>query len=396
MDRSEKVWAVCSIICGGLLIAILYHCYVGIALGSGYPSNTFFFRPELVFSDFYDIFFPVQQGNPVGSRSSVYFPFAYVPLYALIGFYPTNALRITVILFASGVFYFFWCKLHFMKIRQRLASAMIMAFLTYPFMFCIHRGNIEMIVLLFVLGFFVMLGRREHFTAGAFLACATAMKLYPGALGVLLLQRRQYKASVLTGVLTVVLTLASAATFPGGIRGTLDALQENLQYFYDYYILSGERIYMSSSYFSVLKLSAAMFGEDARAFSSYILPGYTAACIVIFSTIVLYTIRYERLLWRQASLLCFAMILLPEVSYDYKLIHILVPLGLFVSAPPGRLNEDRFYAALLGALLIPKAYAPIGQEITIGVLLNPLLMTTMIVRIIWSGLRAKSEVAGAG
>jgi hypothetical protein len=80
-------------------------------------------------------------------------------------------------------------------------------------------------------------------------------------------------------------------------------------------------------------------------------------------------------------------ILLPEVTFDYKLIHLLVPAVLFISTSPGKAGEDRLYMWLFGLLFIPKAYAPIGYETTIGVLLNPLLMTAMMGTIVWRGIR---------
>jgi hypothetical protein len=391
MRGSEKAWALCSIVLLGLLAALSYHAFVAWVLDAGYPSNTFLFRPEFHFSDFYDIFRPVQKGSPLGTQAAVYFPFAYVPLYPLIWMTPQAALATTLAVFCAGTFYFVWLKLDFLSPARRGIAAAILTFASYPFLFAVTRGNLEMIVLLFLLGFIMLVERGRYLAAAALLACATAMKLYPGVYGVLLLQRRQYKASALTAALTLILSLLAASAFPGGIAGTAQRLLGNLDFFKEEYILSAGTIYFSSSYFSVLKLLVRIAGYDVPLVLEALRLPYAILSIAAFAAITLFIFRIERTLWKQACLLCFAMILLPEVSFDYRLAHILLPLGLFIAAPPGNARHDRLYAALFGLLLIPKAYAPIGFEVTLGVVLNPLLMTLMSGHILWTGWLAGGE-----
>jgi hypothetical protein len=391
MQGSEKAWALCSIVLLGLLAAISYHAVVAWAFDAGYPSNTFLYRPHLHFSDFYDIFRPVQMGSPLGSQAAVYFPFAYVPLYPLIWMSPQAALVTTTTVFAAGTFYFVWRKLDSLSAGSRGVAAAILTFASYPFLFAVTRGNLEMIVLLFLFGFIALFERGKYLAAGALLACATAMKLYPGVYGVLLLQRRQYKASALTAALTLVLTLLAASTFPGGISGTALRLVGNLEFFKEHYILSAGTIYFSSGYFSVLKLFVRIAGFDVPLVMEALRLPYAVLSIAAFAAITLFILRTDGPLWKKAALLCFAMILLPEVSFDYRLAHILLPLGLFVAAPPGDVRHDRLYALLFGLLLIPKAYAPIGFEVTLGVVANPLLMTLMMAHILWTGWRPGVE-----
>jgi hypothetical protein len=217
------------------------------------------------------------------------------------------------------------------------------------------------------------------------------MKLYPGVYGVLLLQRRQYKASALTAALTLVLTILAASTFPGGVSGSTQRLLGNLDFFKENYILSSGMIYFSSGYFSVLKLLLRIVDLDTPVIIENLRLPYTIFSISAFAAITVFILWTERILWKQACLLCFAMILFPEVSFDYRLAHILLPLALFIAAPPGNVRHDRLYAALFGLLLIPKAYAPLGFEVTLGVVVNPFLMTLMTAHILWTGWRAGGE-----
>lgn len=391
MRASEKAWALCSIVLLGLLAAISYHTLVAWVFDAGYPSNTFLFRPNLHFSDFYDIFRPVQQGSPLGSKAAVYFPFAYVPLYPLIWMSPRAALLITISLFCGATFYFIWRKLDFLRPAGRGIAAAILTFASYPFLLAVTRGNLEMVVLIFLFGFIVMFERGKYLAAGAFLACATAMKLYPGVYGVLLLQRRQYKASALTAALTLIFTLGAASSFPGGIPGTAERLLTNLAFFKEHYILSAGTIYFSSGYFPVVKLLVRVAGYDVPLVLDTLRMPYAILSIAAFAAITAFILYTKPVLWKQACLLCFAMILLPEVPFDYRLTHILLPLALFVAAPPGNVRHDRFYALVFGLLLIPKAYAPIGFEVTLGVVVNPFLMTLMGAHILWTGWHAAGE-----
>jgi hypothetical protein len=398
MRGPEKTWALCSIVLLGLLASLSYHAFVGLALGAGYPSNTFLFKPELMFSDFYDLFKLVQQGSPLGSHAAVYFPFAYIPLYPLRWMSPDFAFATTVLLFSAGTFYFLWRKLGSLAPGRRLLAAAILTFTSYPFLFAITRGNLEMFVLLFAFAFMVLFERGKYWGAAVFLAFAASMKLYPGVYGVLLLQKRQYKASALTAAVALIVTLAAAAIFPGGIAGTMERLIGNLDNFKEHYVLSAGTIHFSSNYFAVLKLLVRIAGADVPAVMEALRVPYIVLCLTAFAGITVYILRIEQTLWKQAALLCCAMILLPEVSFDYRLAHILLPLALFVAAPAGDVRHDRFYVAVFGLLLIPKAYAPLGSEVTIGVLINPMLMTLMMAHIVWIGLsgRRRDEAAAQG
>jgi hypothetical protein len=75
----------------------------------------------------------------------------------------------------------------------------------------------------------------------------------------------------------------------------------------------------------------------------------------IFVPMVLFIIYIEKVFWKSVALLTFAMLLLPNISADYKLLHILLPLFLFINSKEvGKL--DYFYLLMFAMLLIPKGY----------------------------------------
>lgn len=69
------------------------------------------------------------------------------------------------------------------------------------------------------------------------------------------------------------------------------------------------------------------------------------------------------------------------------------PLLLFITAPTGTMRDDRFYATLVGLPLVPKGDGWGTHWITLGAVLNPLIMTVMMVTIIWSGMRTPARAA---
>ena len=89
----------------------------------------------------------------------------------------------------------------------------------------------------------------------------------------------------------------------------------------------------------------------------------------------------ERVFWRRLCLLTIAMLLLPNVSADYRLVFLLLPLGLFVrEGKPSR--YDLLLCWLFGCLLIPKNYLILDQDRNIGMLLNPLLLLLLTITLI--------------
>ena len=393
MTKTRKLRLLCAIVLGGMAFALAYHGLVARIFAVGWPSNTFLFGPSIRFSDFYDIFLPLQGGDPLGRVQAIYFPFAYLTLVPIVGLPANAALAITFAVFAIGVFWWCWRALPELPPLRRAAVASATGFATYPFLICIDRANMEMIVALFVFGFLVALQRGRVMLGAALLAGAIAMKVYPGVFGVILLQRRQYRAAALCAVLTIAFTLLPAAFFPGGIAQSFETLNGNQQWFRDNFIFNPGRAYFSTSYWSVLKFGSRYVHADPQALLHALHGVYIALSAALFAVLGWHVWRREPVLWKQAALLCFAMLVLPEVSFDYRLIHVLGPLMLFLAAPPEQGRDDLFYTIGFGLLLIPKAYAPLGVETTIGVLINPALMTLMAAHIVWRRYGARPTIA---
>ncbi len=96
----------------------------------------------------------------------------------------------------------------------------------------------------------------------------------------------------------------------------------------------------------------------------------------------------EMAFWKRVALLVFAMNLLPYVSGDYKLLHIFIPLLLFVRSPE-KTARDWLYCLLFHLVVDPEDYLrlPINPEAASNVFFNPLIMSTFVLILVTEGWR---------
>ena len=393
MTGVAKTRVLCAVVLAGLAAAILFHAFVGLVLGVPYPGDTFLYDPTIRFSDFYWIFEPTRQGSPLSGKWSLYPPFAYLPLFPLVGLSWPVAYAVVLAVFVPSLVWFFWRRLDFLPRWQRIGAATVLPLLSVGTMVAIDRGNLDQIAMVFILAFFGLFARGRYLLSAVPLAAAIATKIYPGAFGVLLLLRRQYAAAALVAVLTIVLTAGAAALLPGGVAGTLELLRERSEFLEHTYVLNPTMHQNSLSYFSLIKIACRVLGVDFAARAGAISFAYAVATAALFAMVVGYVLLRERVLWKQAYLLAFLVMVIPQVSFDYKLMNLLPALAFFIATPSGRRRDDLLHVALFGLLLIPKAYFPFGSETKIGGILNPLALTVMAGHIMWTGLR-RGELAG--
>ena len=145
------------------------------------------------------------------------------------------------------------------------------------------------------------------------------------------------------------------------------------------------------SYYGVLKLITVGYyytvqGIHDAATASMLANGvlkipYMFLVGLIFAFVVLHVLKYEQTYWKNVYLLSATMILFPHVSFDYKLIHLLIPIIIFLqdeSWTPFR----KGYLVLFGIMLIPNNYLYIRGDISIAVIVYPIIMTILAILVI--------------
>lgn len=406
LKKREKVIVIASILLKGFVFAVIFHYIMGAYLGIGYPLNTFLFHPGDKFMDYINSINIVTNLNPYMNEHIVgcaaYFPFAYLLLYffSFIGIY--NSLLLYSALFI--LYFVYYCKVNILSgvdfssnedKKEFSLYILIFSLLSYPFLFVLDRGNIESLLFICLSLFLIFYERKKYWYSVFFLTIAAAMKAYPLIFVVLFIVDNRKKYAWYTVMLTAIISLIALLTFQNGVVANINGLINQLQVFNAMYIVGYAGQYYNSSLFGMIKLAlyAAGLTETVNVFIR-IYP-YLVLPLVIY--IVWYVIKVETQQWKRITLLTFSIILFPQVSADYKLVHVYLPLFAFLNQCKKHSIEDikentLLYCKLFAFLLIPKQYFFI-KGVSLSVIINPIILIIMMVLIIREGY--KMEKAGA-
>ncbi len=371
MTNQEKVDILKIVVVVGFTLSVLYHYvlvnYQGLIQ---YPYNTFLFNPADKFNDFFNIYKASISLNPYQSPLSVYFPFTFIIMYLFSFLKAQFALYVFLLLFVVFFIFYIYKNTNFLKGKDTFFLAFIFIFMSYPSLFLLDRGNVEGFVFIFLILFFLSYQQKNDAGSIIWLSFASAMKLYPLAFVALFFIDKKYKQLFLTLALTVSISILSAVVLDGGLIASYGGVKRNLALFAKGYFSSVNGLQHNSSLFGFFRLLQGFFPS-----TSFFVNSYNFLAIVIGGAMIIWMLFREHLLWKKVSLLVFIILLLPQVSFDYKLIHLFIPILLFVRAASAKF--DMVYAILFGLLIIPKDYYVINVDISIAVIINPLLMISI-------------------
>lgn len=437
MSRTTRIQLLTLIVVLGFLGAIAWQYASAFYLVRPYPYNTFLFRPADRFNDFrnlYDLML-----HP-GNRDNALYQYQVSPFqlnYYVAGLFgafvlPTDgATAVYLISFSAAQLLIMYSQLRTPDAFASWRDAVIVAFMTYPFLFAFDRANLEAVVFMFVLLFCWAFSRGNTSLAVCSLALAIAMKPFPVVFLVLFIRPLRLKA--LLGTVAIA-TLLSAAAILTRLRANSAGAWEYGSGYQKDYAIGADGLAFGHSLWGFFKICIRIFdglASNTRSWSdlkthyaSFTWP-YLFVALLMFALLTLHVVLIEQELWRKMAILVCAMNLLPFVSGDYKLLHLYAPLLMFLNGKrPHRL--DWLFTSLFGLLLIPKPYYHyytsqqvdvngvtawkfdtleqiLGddpnavrmnniEQVTSAVVLNPLLMMTLVVAIIASSwLRHRRE-----
>jgi len=381
-DRRIELNYIVSLVVIGLAFSILFHFIKGFVFDLGYPHNTFLFKPVDRYHDFTNIYKATAGLAPFKAAVSVYPPFAYL---VMLPFTLINR-NIALVVMLSGFTLFVWqyvrrtvCGIdmdgHYLK-------TITLAFLTYPFLFVFDRANLETFVFVFLALFIHYYRKKEEWKSMFFLACAISMKIYPGAFLLLFLADKKYRNICYTLLLSSVMTLASMFVLQGGVAASFNGFINNLAGFRCIYFFTE----------AGLQHNLSLFGS-LRIFYGYLAPqtmfpeqGYSMAMAVFFIIISAYVLFAAKELWRAVAAIVLYFLVAPQVSFDYKLIHVLIPLTLYLERADTT-NGAVFFATAFALLCVPKDYVLVRGDISVAVFINPLIMMGVISVLIYQDCR---------
>lgn len=384
---------VASIVVVGTCLSSYLHYLVAVRLGEASGLRSFLFDPRDQFMDFFNVLEMARGLDPYHSHLwAVYFPVTFVILFPFTRLTPWLALGSVFALFVLT-----WIMTAALGMlaaeRPRRWTAFVgLSLCSYPFLFALDRGNVEVVVFCLLAGMFAGLSTGRLGLAACCLGTCIAMKGFPGIFLVMFASRTRWKAGLSAIVLAIALTVGSLAVFGGSIREQCTALARILKRYDEQYVVQDAGLNYGHSIFGAMKMvgkavaeralvkgPGASFGatkivrepapgraqaQKARLRGALVMvrKWYGVFALGIGVVVLGWVASRESKDWRSVTLLVATMNLLPFVSADYKMIHLLFPLVLFLRERELQ-RSDSLVAILFGMLLIPNRFL-LGEVVT--------------------------------
>ena len=379
MEKEKKIKLLVLIIIAGFVCAVVFHS-VNNFMGRGYPYNTFLFRPDDRFMDFFNPLrgsFDLDPYNPARINFiGGYLPFGYFVSFVFSLIHPwTIALSIFISIFIA---YLIW-YVHNTLYRHRWTAPLewinvfVLVLLTYPVLIILDRANFDIVVFIFITLFVYFYERKQFTFSILLLSIPIAMKGYPLVLLAIPFLDRRFRDIFLSIGLTIILEVVSLSVFRGGLIAEFNKMIISFGTAYSIAFQSGSLIRFNSSLFTFL-----LFLNPSLIASPWFNRGYVLVVLFVFLAImgIIYKNNYS--FWRRLLIITVAMILFPQSSGDYRLILLYPAIMAFLVARE-QLSTDSAIATLLALILIPKAYYVFYADVNIGIVLNPLLLTILLI-----------------
>ncbi len=392
MEKSRKITLLATIVLVGFVWAVVFHYFLGFYFHVPYPFNTFLSMPKDFFGDFLFTLPDVKRFVPYSQIDGwmVYFPLAYILLIPFA--YIKNKILASFIFAFGFVFFLIFMNIKFLYAKnlmkvENFRNIFIMTFLSYPFLYMIDRGNLDMYLFMVFVGFVYLFKSKKYLLSAVLIGLANAMKPFSALFLILFLFKKRYKEFFLSLFLTLILVIGGFLFFKGGFFNQVHIYHANLVMFKKLWIYDKERgLLQCSSLFSALKFLLCSYKQIIS--SSLLEKIYSYLGFIITSIIIFFAYR-EKTYWKTVTLLTLHMLLVPYIICDYKLIFLFVPIWLFANAEE-KTRFDKVYTILFGLLLIPKKIfmlwihiGTVSQLVTYGVIINPILMILFIGLIIY-------------
>jgi hypothetical protein len=399
----RKLNIVLSILIVGLLVQIAWNFWEGRGLGQGYPFNTFLFIGKARFSDFVEPLQDASQANPY--IYSAYFPLALVAERLLTDMpYPYS---LFLVFFASmaGVLVVLIAALkplvRFPPLRVGLSLVLLLT--NYPVLYCFDRGNVDILMLLFIAAALLCFARGRFWFCMAWLLPAISMKVYPAIYLVLLARQRKWKLVLLSILGVAVFTAASVAWLGVPVDVAADLQRTNASNYLDMYVFENYSIEGSASPWNVYKiglLAAEKMGwispidfcfDSPFLHASY--TWYSTLTLLLVVYLVVHVCVIEREVLRGAAILSLFLSMASPSGADYRLVFVGVALVALISTKTKR-PLDLLALVLMALVLVPKKeffFDFAGKtesgfhDVSIQVVLNPFMVLSALALIVWNG-----------
>jgi hypothetical protein len=225
--------------------------------------------------------------------------------------------------------------------------------------YLMNRTNIEGVVVILVSSGIICFVKKQFEAAAVLFGIAGAMKIFPFVYMALLLSKRRYKDMVLGIAVSVVATVASLKSVGPSTRAAWIHISDGLTYFKTHWAaaLMPSEIGYDHSLFTLVKwgfAGAVRLGLihsvdrnipliQLRNWGHFQLGLTVYTAITALCGIILYFYRIRHLpLLNQILVLAVCSVLLPPVSFDYTLVHLVLPFALLcIYATEAAVRKER-------------------------------------------------------
>lgn len=406
MDKSEKVTWLATIVLIGFVAGVFYCYFYGFYLRVPTLYNSFLYPAGAAFCDFFGPFKYIQDFKFYDDVTLwvVYFPLAY---FLFIPFTIIKNQFICYIFYILCFLYYwirenkkeFYCE-DLSKIKN-LQNIFVLTIISYPFLYTIDKGNFDMYIFLLLWAFTYFFQKEDYRSSAIVLGIANAMKPFSIFFLVLLLIKKKFKETFGSILITGVLIVCSFLVLQGNLWVQVLGFLKTLALFKATYTYQNQEWFgmaYSSSLYMVFKLFLCKFTATPIV-STYILTKYYDILSYIVTALTVIFVCFEKKLWKQLTLLICNFLLLPYITYDYKLLFLFIPLWLFVNEKE-KTKFDLVYTIFFALLLIPKHIvipvhalsSTMANFYTISIIINPIIMILLTLLIIWEQFKKKTKV----
>lgn len=373
-SRYQRAELISTIVIIGFFVSVAFHYAMHFYYQRPYPYSTFLSWPFDHQSDFTHVYAAVRGRDPYHFHDGIvgnYFPFTYFVAF-FFGHLP-HGLVLFLALFLAGLAAYFYRQSGLGQDPQisrpaRVRLLFSLTVMSYPVLFELDRANFEALMFLLIAACGYLIGQRRFGLSTLPLALAIAMKGYPAIFLGLYWPVKRYREAAIAAALSVVVCVICFSILRGGLVGSIHGFDHGLRTFQDYYVIQGaggSGVRMNSSLFAPLGLwnhDPAFIKKALVYYDGFALLGVAGIAWLISAKKTAGRLAG----WKLEYLLSAAALLLPFISYDYKLLVLFIPLASFLNSAK-RERADAFYCASFGAMLIPKDYLFINNGIGVSI-----------------------------
>jgi hypothetical protein len=398
VSRERKTAWLVFIVLLGFVAAVVAHYVVAQYVMRGYPFSTFLFTPldttgfpgapNIIgvhyFGDFFEAWMTSRGPHPYVdfplSAPSSYFPLTHILLFPL----AQLSLKLALAIYLAGFGLAMAALVYRSADGDRLArtqAALVLTACSTPVLFLLDRANIEGLLFLALMASLLAYRRERYYVAAVLLAIPVAMKGSAGVFWLLFLFDGQLRALLVSVAAFTFGTAGALLVLPGSTSANVDGLSSAL----DALLTATSEGTVGLRQSASLKSAFSGLGHLDEHFNFFV-AHYMFVALALLAGVALALMALRLELWQRVALLSAAMILVPSVSYEYRMVHVYLPLLLFLAVSERR-RLDALYVALFGLLLVPKGLPILYADVNVGTVLNPLLLLALMALVVIDGAR---------